>query len=300
MELKNYNNNNQMIKFINIGSANLAKYFNIEGSIKKILNDYPNLTYSNLIFKVIFNTHPHYLNILDITSKYDHCVKLYELINASTNSNDVHEIILKYNLVLQDLVSKLNKNQIKKIIQYLILIQLEMFDKYGFVWKNIKPTNIFIQKQNLVETFEFNYNGKSQLIKTNTRLFISDFEHSIILNPTFDLVKNYLENKLINTNESNSLVIKLYDCFIIGLELFSNKKIIRDFKIKTLDIKHICYNKSNKFFNNYKTYLMDNIEQTNLLTKQFNIFKLKELSTCEMLLSYCWKAFDEVIKKIEK
>ncbi len=297
MELKNYNNTH-MIKFINIGSPTLANYFNINEYVKQILNDYPDLTYSNLIFKVTFNTHPYYLNILNLTSKYPHSVKLYNYL--STNSNDVHEIIKKYNWGLVDLVGKLNGNQIKKIIQYLILIQLEMFDKYGFVWKNLAQTNIFIQKQNLIETIEFNYNGKSQLIKTNTKLFISDFEHCIILNPTFGFVKNYLENKLINTNESNSLVFKLYDCFIIGLELFSNKKIIRDFKIKTLDIKHVCYNKSNKFFNNYKTYLMDNIELPDLWIEQFNIFKSKELSTCEMLLSYCWKAFDEIIKKIEK
>ena len=42
--------------------------------------------------------------------------------------------------------NKLNVTCINEIINYIILIQIELFDKYGFVWHKLSLSNILVEK----------------------------------------------------------------------------------------------------------------------------------------------------------
>lgn len=289
-------NKNQIIKYNNIGSKNLADYLEIEIDVKDILHHHK-LNYQDLIFKVVINVDDNYLKIYKTLWNCSHCIKNF---NHKCIDKKYIEFLRRYKTNFINLKNKMNLSQIKKIINYLIFIQLEMFDQYGFIWKKMSPSNIFIEHCNQTIPLVFNYNNKYEELKSNTIIAISDFEYSIFLDPTCDFINYYIDNKVLHTDESNSLITKLYNSFILGLELSSNNKILNRFINQTEDIKQVSYIKSNKLFNKYKIQLLDYPDDKNKWSDAYNKFKIEEFKVVEILLSYCWECFDRLVLKSDK
>ncbi len=286
--------NYQIIKFNSIGSACLADYFKI--NIKDFMN-LNKLNYQDIIFRLVLNTDKNYLKIYNALNNCSHCVKI---INDKFVEEKYLEVFQRFNLNLVNLKNQMNLRQIKKIINYLIYIQLEMFDEYGFIWKKLSGSNIFIEHCNQSLNLVFKYNNKTQKLKSNTIIRINDFEQSIFLDPSQDFLNFYIDNKTLNalhTDESTSLIIKLYKSFILGLELSTDKKILNRFINQTEDIKQVCYVKSNKLFNKYKTLLLDHPDDLSKWSEAYATFKDHEFQVAEMLLSYCWECFDRLAFK---
>ena len=149
MDIKTYN------KFTLIG----LRCGNINNQVKKFIED-NNL--NNYVVKTIINPPIKYNDMLDILNDCEYVVHTYKKINQG----NIHfEIIKKYDCNLREFQNKLNETHINEIINYLIFIQIELFDKYGFIWHKLSLSNIIIEKND-------------ELIKNNIELAIL---HAVIL-----------------------------------------------------------------------------------------------------------------------
>jgi predicted unusual protein kinase regulating ubiquinone biosynthesis (AarF/ABC1/UbiB family) len=106
--------------------------------------------------------------------------------------------------------------------RYLLLVQLELFNKYGFVHNDIHLGNILIKKEK--STINFNYKDNNIKLDTDIKLYLTDFEYSLILfysiNPK---IKQFLKD-INNRNYDYTLEKNIYNTFYCCLELLEDEK----------------------------------------------------------------------------
>jgi len=255
MDIKTYN------KFTLIG----LRCGNINNQVKKFIED-NNL--NNYVVKMIINPPIKYNDMLDILNDCEYVVHTYKKINQG----NIHfEIIKKYDCNLREFQNKLNETHINEIINYLIFIQIELFDKYGFIWHKLSLSNIIIEKND-------------ELIKN---IYISDLDNSCILDPKYGFVEYYNQNNLLINGESTNLVMKIYKTFILGISLLANKIFMINFLEKTNELKQNYYEKSKQLFNDYKSNLSEDIYQ---------IYKNEIFIMINQMIQECWSVYNELVK----
>ena len=258
MDIKIYN------KFILFGS----KYVKINNQVEKIIEN-GCLKNNDYIVKMIINPPSKYNDLLDLLNNSEYVVFVY---NKFTQDNLYYEIVKKYDYNLKYFHSKLNESQVNDIICYLIYIQIELFDNYGFVWHKLSLSNIFVENNILIQ-----------------KIYISDLENSCILDPKYGFVAYYNQNNLLINGDSTNLVMKIYKTFIICISLLADKKIMNDFLEKTKELKQTCYYKSNILFNVYKTNLLDN--------NAYEIYKYDLFIMINQIIQECWNIYNNLSKK---
>lgn len=258
MDIKTYN------KFILIGS----RCGNINNQVKKYIEDN---SLNNYIVKMIINPPIKYNDMMDILNDCEYVAHTYKKFNQD---NIYFEIIKKYDCNLRQFQNKLNVTSINEIINYIILIQIELFDKYGFIWNNLSLSNILVNKND-------------DLVK---ELYISDIDNSCILDPKYDFVEYYNQNNLLINGESTNLVMKIYKTFLVGISLLADKILMINFLEKTKEIKEKYYQKSNQLFNVYKKMLLEN--QNNA----FEIYKKELFIMINQMIKECWNIYNDLVK----
>jgi len=255
MDIKTYN------KFILIGS----RCGNIINQVKKYIEDN---CLNNYVVKMIINPPTKYNDMMDILNDCEYVAHTYQKFNQD---NLYFEIIKKYDCNLRQFQNKLNVTSINEIINYIILIQIELFDKYGFIWNKLSLSNILVEKNN-------------DLIK---ELYISDLDNSCILDPKYGFIEYYLQNNLLINGESTNLIMKIYKTFILCISLFADKIIMINFLEKTKEIKEKYYQKSKQLFNIYKS---------NLLNDSYQIYKHDLFKIINQMIQECWSVYNELVK----
>jgi hypothetical protein len=255
MDIKTYN------KFILIGS----RCGNINNQVKKYIKDN---CLDNYVVKMIINPPTKYNDMMDILNDCEYVAYTSKKFNQD---NIYFEIIKKYDCNLRQFQNKLNETHINEIINYLILIQIELFDKYGFVWHKLSLSNILVEKG-------------EELIQN---IYISDLDNSCILDPKYGFVEYYNQNNLLINGESTNLIMKIYKTFILGISLLADKILMINFLEKTKEIKEKYYQKSKQLFNIYKSNLIDD---------SYQIYKHDLFIIINQMIQECWSVYNKLIK----
>lgn len=256
MDIKTYN------KFILFGS----RCVKINNQVEKIIEDRC-LKHNDYVVKMIINPPSKYNDLLDLLNNSEHVVFVH---NKFNQDNLYYEIVKKYDYNLRYFYSKLNKSQISDIICYLIFIQIELFNNYGFVWHNLSLSNILVEKS-------------EELIQN---IFISDLENSCILDPKYGFIEYYIQNNLLINGESTNLVMKIYKTFLLCISLLADKILMINFLEKTKEIKEKYYQKSKQLFSVYKL---------NLLDDTYQIYKNELFIIINQVIQECWNVYNEHI-----
>jgi len=141
------------------------------------------------IYKYIKDS-PHIVKIycfLHCNEKKTYLDNNHKEILGFCNSNHVDEynqlisleIMKKYDSSLRKYEAKLNLNSMIIYLKYLLLIQIELFNKYGFTHNDIHLGNILVKKTQ--NTFNFLFGTNTIEIITDKTLVLTDFEESIII-----------------------------------------------------------------------------------------------------------------------
>ncbi len=103
-------------------------------------------------------------------------------------------------------------------LKYLILIQIDLFNKYGFTHNDIHLGNILVKKETHHITYNFVLNDKDIQINTDKTLVLTDFEESVIISKkTRQVMLQSNKCTYLNTLESN-----IYNTFSMMIELLKD------------------------------------------------------------------------------
>jgi hypothetical protein len=132
------------------------------------------------------------------------------------------EVMKKMKNTIQYMKDKLNLEQCKKIIKYLLFMTLHLFNEFGFIHNDIHPGNIFINIHKKDHKQKFIINNKKYKIIDKIELFLGDTEDSIIYSkPIFNYIKKDNEYLFIRTLRTN--ILQIFSC---ALYLLENKEIV--------------------------------------------------------------------------
>jgi hypothetical protein len=217
---------------------------------------------------MIINPPKKYNDMMDILNGCEYVAHTSKIINQD---NIYFEIVKKYDCNLRQFQNKLNVTCINEIINYIILIQIELFDKYGFIWNKLSLSNILVNKND-------------NLVK---ELYISDLDNSCILDPKYGFIEYYQQNNLLINGDSTNLSMKIYKTFILCISLLADKILMINFLEKTKEIKEKYYQKSKQLFNIYKLNLLDN---------SYQIYKHDLFIIINQIIQECWSVYNELVK----
>ena len=119
--------------------------------------------------------------------------------NKNHNKNITLEIMKRYNNgSLEKFTNHMNIEQFTNVIKQLILSQLHIFNKYGFIHNDLHLGNILTESF-LNTNYTLNYKIKEENITTNTnfKIIISDFDQSKSYDPN---VYNNYDNNFMDYN----------------------------------------------------------------------------------------------------
>lgn len=259
------------IKNYIIPTKNWLKLFNNNLIIDKIKK-------GAIIIKIINGNLLNNKLIYNIINGSQYIIKIYDFINED---NYTLEIMQKYNntLNMYDKSLESTKNNlefIEHILRYLLLIQLELFNNYGFIHNNIKSTNIIIiENYKFVDNIFYVHNNLNpQKIVSKYKLLLTDFEDSQILlryiNPN---IINFYNNKS-NIIFDNCLEYNIINTFYCCIELLKD---------------NIIYNKILDEYNIDKKYPVKILSSYS--RKEINELRFKEtvLTNCISIISYLFE-----------
>jgi serine/threonine protein kinase len=130
------------------------------------------------------------------------------------------EIMKRYSSSLRKYEGSLKLKQMIIYLKYLLLIQIELFNKYGFVHNDIHLGNILLKKIKKPESFKFIFNDNEMEINTKKILVLTDFEESLIISKeNRKVMLQFNKCKYIDTLESN-----IYNTFSMAIELLKSDK----------------------------------------------------------------------------
>lgn len=238
--------------------------------INKIIKDMPNFVKTYCSFSCLET-----FDALD--TKYD---KKNSFCNAKADFITI-EIINKY-------INKLELSEVINILKQLLLAQLYIFNKTGFLHNDIHLGNILIKKSKEDITLNYKINiidnnipiNKHRInITTNFLPLISDFDRASIYNQPYITEEEY--------NDQNTLGSNIFDTFNRCIVLLKNKDekelIYQKINEKNINIeKYINFSKKNlrSFYKknyNYEKYI--NEESKNMLAFSCMLINLLETNS---------------------
>ena len=246
---------------------------NKEKIIIKIITTDCLVNFTEYLYRKIKNS-PHIVNIYCFLH-YNKSTSFFndEYRNILGFNNDILslEVIKKYDSSLNKYTGKLRLTTMIRYLRYILLIQIELFQKYGFIHNNLHTGNILLL--NKKSTCQFIYNNKNINFTADKTLVFTDIENSIILSDdTRIVIQNSDKCKYVYTLESNILCT-----FNHMFSLLKNNKITIDKEI------------NNEYFSEK--------ESMNLLTAfcsgliNFNEYRKRILKICNIMISYLFRIF---------
>lgn len=154
----------------------------------------------------IINKSKHIIDIYGFISCYENNVALTEeykgFLSFCNSTHSEHnntiinlEIMKKYSRSLNSFLDKLDKDNMLVILKYLLLMQLDLFNNFGFIHKDLHIGNILMEKNKDNKKIKFNLYDKEKEIESSILFLFSDFEYSKILFDSLDKdIKKYLSN----------------------------------------------------------------------------------------------------------
>lgn len=151
------------------------------------------------------------LDIYETIKKSPHIIKIYGIINCNENTTILNsnyknalgfcpnligsdwislksgngvrgdpfitlEIMKKYSYSLNKLEKKLDIAHFEQILKYLLLIQLELFNLYGFIHKDIHLGNVLVEKPDVSEIFFYIHSSRDpQPLTSSKRKYIKPY-----------------------------------------------------------------------------------------------------------------------------
>ena len=121
-------------------------------------------------------------NLKHISNEYKDILGFCNANNSDDDKQLINlEIMKKYNNSLRTFENKCNFNTMIIILKQLLMIQLELFDKYQFVHNDIHLGNIFIDKISQENKIIYDKN-----ILTSFNIYLTDFEQHGTLSNVLD------------------------------------------------------------------------------------------------------------------
>jgi hypothetical protein len=211
----------------------------------------------------------------------------YKNTESFCNNNPTHyqqitlEIIKRYNSgSLENFINSLDMNEFTNILKQLILSQINVFEKYGFLHNDLHLGNILTEITN-DNNYELKYiiKGKEIIHLTRFQIVISDFDRSISYDPEVynKYNKNFMDynpNEIekctydIEANLLDNIVNSIKGCCeLLNVSLFNDIKNKLDNYLKN-DVYYIeQHNSVQKILRNYYKKRYD-----------YNTFKNKTLT----------------------
>ena len=137
----------------------------------------------------------------------------------------------KYSYSLNKFEKTLDITQFEHLLKYTLLIQLELFNLYGFIHKDLHLGNILVGK-NKTKPINFYIHANRDPINftSHVKLVLSDFEYSQILfssiNPN---IFNFFADKN-RINYDNCLEFNIMNTFYSFIDLIKDQVIFNKFK----------------------------------------------------------------------
>jgi thiamine kinase-like enzyme len=190
------------------------------------------------------------------------------------------EIMKLYDGSLTKYIQKLNIDKLKNVLEQLVYAQINIFDKIGFIHNDIHLGNILIKKlkSTEIETLTYNIMGKKYIVQTNRRLILSDFDKSIIYDPSI--------MELIEHNSIYTLQYNIVKTFKMCEKLLSESDAI----ILTTAIDKAL----NKFHYHYLTYSEKALRSFYKLNYTFNEYTENSVRECIHFSNYVFKTLYDV------
>jgi hypothetical protein len=139
------------------------------------------------------------------------------------NIEIVLEIMKLYNSSLNKYFDKLNLSKIKILLKQILLCQLHIYEKIGFVHNDIHLGNILlnlIPKEKKPEILIYEIKNIKYTVETNRKLILSDFDKSIIYDQNILPLENMNYDHTIHIN-----IIKTINTFKMLLDKNDKKKL---------------------------------------------------------------------------
>ena len=191
------------------------------------------------IYKII-NKSPHILSIycfLIYNEKITNLDKEYKDVIGFCNRNKDDQIITleimkKYKGSLHSFEKQFDIATYQHILKYMLLIQMELFNLYGFIHKDIHLGNFLLDSNKVVKQTQYLFYIHNSIdpikFQPIIKLVLTDFENSLILfrslNPT---INTFLQNKgniiYDNTLESNIMNTFYWSLDLIKDDIIRNK-----------------------------------------------------------------------------
>ena len=164
--------------------------------------------------------------------------------NSKPSEKVMIEVMKKMSDTIQYMANKLNTNQTKEIIRYLLFIVLHLFNEFGFIHNDIHAGNIFIKIHKNEHKIKFNLD-KEYILNSKLELFLGDTEDSIIYSkPIFNYIK---DNDFLFTRHLGKNILQVFSSGILLLKDDLAKEILLEYN------KHINFH-DKKFIKQIKEY----------------------------------------------
>jgi hypothetical protein len=147
-------------------------------------------------------------------------------LEAETETENIEivlEIMKLYNSSLNKYFDKLNLSKIKILLKQILLCQLHIYEKIGFVHNDIHLGNILlnlIPKEKKPEILIYEIKNIKYTVETNRKLILSDFDKSIIYDQNILPLENMNYDHTIHIN-----IIKTINAFKMLLDKNDKKKL---------------------------------------------------------------------------
>ena len=138
----------------------------------------------------------------------------------------------KYLYSINKFNKKLNITEFEHLLKYILLIQLELFNLYEYIHKDLHNGNILVEKNKTMENIKFYIHSSRDpvIFLPNIKLVLTDFEYSKILFYNLDsTIINYFADKTKITYE-NFLEFNIMNTFYSLIDLIKDPVIFNKFK----------------------------------------------------------------------
>lgn len=154
-------------------------------------------------------------------SLYDGCEGYCNKHDSEVENIDiVLEIMKLYDGSLNDYVNKFNLLEIEELLKQLLLCQLHIYWKIGFVHNDIHLGNFLINRRKEKDTFIYQIKNKSYKLETDIKVILTDFDRAIIYNQDILPLEPYNNEYTIHSN-----IIKTISSFKHLLETHDKEKL---------------------------------------------------------------------------
>lgn len=286
--------------FTTIGLLMVANYLRKKSVIVKITRN-TNFEKINTIINLIRGL-PNFVATFASFSCLESDLALQSLYEDSTGFCTQHgsdadntkinlEVMKTYSHSLKKYTNRLDLNIVKLFLLQIVMAQLNAFDKCGFIHNDMHLGNILIDKKSNETkkvTYTINYTDYNYELPISLMPIISDFDKSVILDPTTVLLPKYEIKNLLYDN-----IIQTFNMFVDLLK-DENDKIKMSNAIYNIgsfengSYRSFEISSMNYLYNSIKIYGIDKIHNNHIGYKIYEEYKWQILNKQIVILNDLW------------